>query len=620
MRELTAALIKIAPPNYWPEPGFRHELRAGTSGYGKTQGFIYSMRQSLLASPRRGLHCIDPESDIVAGLLQFVARHTPHRRVHVLNPCDTTRTFGLPLLHVRDRNPLKCHNASLRAVAVFQQSVSFNTGEIGPRTNTWLQLGFFAAALKGLPPIAISEMFNGPNATREVLAAAMPYNFLAAAFHEINALSPKQRSEQLEAIRNRMFVIFPSEITRRIFGQTGDRCIDMRAILERGDIVLLPLGDEDLESRDAVLIGTAYLSILYAEALKRPLEGTVPVDVYADEFNDYVTADVARAFDRLRKRSVYFRIAIQRFSQLLKPNDPGGQTLSAIMTNSRCKIIQGGMLPDDCEFVARALFSGHVEANTIYKSNSFRPTLTGHRKIMLTARADAQHQAETVARGRSESQSESEMHAIADATASGFGSSHSIGNGSSLAFLPDGTLMSPATQLSTNYANNRARGTSHSNSHSTSHVAAHQSARAHSLSSSAARASGRSQAISNNEAMLPVLELLESESYSHAEKLDALAGLVASMPPRAALVKVDGNAPLYVEQTPELVPVFRSAAFRDQAMAYFFAKLNRDMPPVPADVVDREIAAVLAELIEPPVEEPDFAAGEPIPLNRRRRG
>ena len=617
MPDLMHTLLSSAtsPPG-WPAPDARHALWAGASGTGKTQSLIYAARQSLLARPQRGLHVIDPESDICFGLLEFIARHTPHRRVHMLDPRSTSRAFGLPLLHVADRDPQGCHDAAIRAVAVLGQVANFNQGEFGPRITKGLQLGCFALARRGLPLVALSELFASRAASRETLADAMPYNFMADAFNAINGLPAKQLIEYTDALVTRMLVIFGSPIIRRIFGQAPARNLDIDQILARGDVVLLPLGG--LEHRDAVLVGTAYYSILHHAALKRPLDAATPADVFIDEVSDYLTPDLARGFDRLRKRKVFLRVACQRFAQFTKPDDPGKSTLSAILTNARLKIVMGGMMRDDAELLAHTLFGGHLPLDTIYKPGSKRPVLVGHRKITLSSSALARHEAETHTHGESSSESQSRMHAIADATSTGTGSSLSSGHSSSLSMLPDGSLLSPPTHLSHGDAHNRSRGSSHSHTHSTSHVAAQQSARALARSSSHGRAAGRSEATGTHETMLAELAMLESESYSLAEKEAAAVGLIQSMPPRAALIKIDSGPPVYIARTPDLLPAFRSAAFRDQAMALFMQKLDRDDPALTPIEADAEIATALAELTDPVIAEPDFAAGEPIPLRRKR--
>jgi hypothetical protein len=71
-----------------------------------------------------------------------------------------------------------------------------------------------------------------------------------------------------------------------------------------------------LEHRDAVLVGTAYISLLFHHALQRKPDVEPYATVVIDEAFDFLSSDLARAFDRLRKRNIQLCIAAQRLGQM----------------------------------------------------------------------------------------------------------------------------------------------------------------------------------------------------------------------------------------------------------------------------------------------------------------
>ena len=75
-------------------------------------------------------------------------------------------------------------------------------------------------------------------------------------------------------------------------------------------------GDRAYAHKAAVLVGKCFLSLIYHEALQRPVDTAPYATVFVDEVFDYVTVDFARGFDRLRKRHVQLICAIQRLGQL----------------------------------------------------------------------------------------------------------------------------------------------------------------------------------------------------------------------------------------------------------------------------------------------------------------
>jgi hypothetical protein len=371
----------------------------------------------------------------------------------------------------------------------------------------------------------------------------------------------------------------------------------------------LPLGS--LEHADAVLIGSAYYSILHHAGLHEPVESAVAADIYIDEVANFLTPDLSRGFDRLRKRKKFLRVACQRFTQFQKPDDPAGNVLSAVLTNCQRKILFGGLPPADAELLARMLFTGHIELDTVWKEASRRPIVTGQRKVSLTSRADAEHHSYQQAKSSSDSYSTSSMHALADTSSSAWGLNNATGTGLTSAALPDGGIMTPPTALSQSLTTNNTRNRSVSGSTGRNRVAAHQAARAHAEARTHAEAHGRSRVTGTSEAFISEFSLLETESFSLEEKVHALVGAVIHLQPREVLIKVDGNAP-YRTRTPDVVEPFKTAQHRATVLALFQQKLLRSPYLRPLELVDAEVAAAVAAIInEPEQSEPDFAA--PIP-------
>jgi hypothetical protein len=238
------------------------------------------------------------------------------RTLHYLEPASPNETFGLSLLHVPERTPQLCHEAALRTRTIFEQVLNFGTGDYGPRLSKLFQLGCYGLALAGRPLIDLPELFTlGAARMRETIGDSYPYQFMSEEWRSLDVLSernPTRFLEYCESITSRLMPTFGNPRLRRIFGQT--KGLDLAAVLAAREAVILDLSD--LEHKDAVLIGSSYISLLFHDALKRP-PGTAPhAFVAIDEVFDYMTSDLARAFDRLRKRNIQLCVAIQRLGQL----------------------------------------------------------------------------------------------------------------------------------------------------------------------------------------------------------------------------------------------------------------------------------------------------------------
>ena len=292
-----------------------HILVAGVSGSGKS-GLLSLIARAKIRDALTGLHIIDPDGELSPSCYEYIA-NPQHglgwRRVHYLRPASQTEAFALPMLYVPGRIPLQCHNKTVRAVTIFGQAVNFEAGDYGPRLTKLFYLGCLGLALTGRPLIDLPDLFTlGARHLRELIGSAFPYPFMSDEWQSVDLLSDRAFLEYRDPLLSRLLPIFGNENLRRVFGPQPP--LDVAQILRSRECVFLDLSG--LEHKDAVLIGKAYLSLIYHEALQREPNREPHACVMIDEVFDYMTADLARGFDRLRKRNIQLVIAIQRLGQL----------------------------------------------------------------------------------------------------------------------------------------------------------------------------------------------------------------------------------------------------------------------------------------------------------------
>jgi hypothetical protein len=400
-----------------------HILIGGASGYGKSF-LLMQLCLARLRDPRFGLHLIDPDGEVADFLLQSVANPAnaiSWRTLHFLQPASNSETFGLALLHVADRNPQSCHEAALRTRTIFEQVLNFGSGDYGPRLSKLFQLGCYGLALAGRPLVDLPDLFTlGAARVRELIGESYPYEFMSQEWRSLDVLgerNPTRFLEYCESITSRLMPTFGNPRMRRIFGQTQG--IDFAHVLAAREALILDLSG--LESKDAILLGTSYISLLFHEALKRP-PGTAPhAFVAIDEVFDYMTPDLARAFDRLRKRNIQLCVAIQRLGQLEGSDDDKVAISNAILTNTAIKILFGGLDPDDAEKFARILFTGNLNLAE-WKPGSERPVAVGQDKTTIANWSRAEMSSESEARASARSRAHGAGHGIVSATSTSRGS------------------------------------------------------------------------------------------------------------------------------------------------------------------------------------------------------
>jgi hypothetical protein len=314
-----AALFADSVPNILGvgSAGISHCALFGTSGVGKSQLLINICRHRL-ANPAWGLHVVDVEGDVTPACIEAVANPAyrfPRRVLHVLRSCSATQAFALPLLRVEKVNPLDCCRVAVRALSVFHQAVGFGMDDVGPRLAKLFTLGCFGLALSDRPLIDLPDLYGhgvSAAALRAVIGDAFPYQFLSDEMRSLDVLHGRTFLEYRDALISRLMPIFSNPILRRIFGPQRPP-LDLAGIMRRRECVFLDLSG--LEHRDSVLVGTAYVSLIFHHGLLRAPNVEPYTTLLIDEAFDYLTADLCRGLDRLRKRNIQLCLAVQRLGQ-----------------------------------------------------------------------------------------------------------------------------------------------------------------------------------------------------------------------------------------------------------------------------------------------------------------
>jgi hypothetical protein len=163
-----------------------------------------------------------------------------------------------------------------------------------------------------------------------------------------------------------------------------------------------------------------------------------------DEFPQFVSTDIARSLDELRKFGIRLILAHQRFAQL------SDDLRSAVLTNAKIRAVFGGLTREDAEILARELFTGEVRGDRvkhITRQTKFRPILT-----------------------------EREMNSYSEATSDGSSSSDGWSDGSSSGTSQTDETLTNLLSSSSGWSN--ANGSSHSSAHghswSTAYVTEHE--------------------------------------------------------------------------------------------------------------------------------------------------
>ncbi|MGE3703287.1 MAG: hypothetical protein AB7G08_31790 [Hyphomicrobiaceae bacterium] len=596
-------------------------LVSGNSGSGKSGAATLISRQKL-HDPLTGLISIDPDGENSPQSAEYLANPEnglQWRKVHYLKPASQTHTFALPLLHVPDRSPQLCHDKAVRALSIFEQAVTVGAGEYGPRLSKFFYLGALGLALAGRPLCDLPDVYSNAAQLRRQLAAAYPYPFLRDAMLAVDELSPRAVLEYKDPLISRLLPIFGNERLHRVLGPQPP--LNIASVLRNREVVLLDLSG--LEHKDAVLVGKAFISLLYHEALQREPNREPHTCLLLDEAFDYISPDLARGFDRLRKRNVQICIVIQRFAQVRNPNDPNAPLIfSAVLSGTSTKICFRLPEEDDADLMTNVLFRGFVDLEE-WKQGSARPTAVGNKLETVRSRSIAHHEAEHHARSRTTSHSHGTSRGKTSSSSTSAGEFSAAGDSAGLVMNPPYQILGPnapdASILQYPVSQSTGESSSHGSSEMSSSAVAESEADIDMYGEAETEGIGTSRGTSvtegESETFVTDYALLPTTMFSLQEQLHRLAGELQNLAHRECFVKVGNQKPVRT-RTCDLAPAFKSHYARRIFLPLFHKRvIARSGYLFPVAEVDAQIAKRNQALQPIRKAEPDFTKPEPMLSN-----
>lgn len=337
----------------------RHIHVLGASGTGKSKLLESLIRQDILSG--RGLCLIDPHGTLAEATIAWCAALgiENYRHVHVLDLSEPRWIVGFNPVGVRPGEQIEPRVDAM--VAACAEVWGGEDLDRTPLLATSLQLIFYALAANGLTlaeALSLTAASNG-SGLREALTAKLQNGVYADYWREYEMLSRKDFEERFASARRRLLRFLASPTIRRVVGQR-ERSLDLRAIMDRGDILIVNLRQHgEASEENGRLVGALLLNELRLCAMGRDAATAQdkPFSLYVDECYDFLTGDVERMLDQTRKFGLHVVLAHQRLGQLRARSDA---IYNGVMAGGQNKIVFGGLTDDDAEIMVREIMRGDV--------------------------------------------------------------------------------------------------------------------------------------------------------------------------------------------------------------------------------------------------------------------
>lgn len=512
-----------------PDDRKTHMHIIGSSGSGKSKFMEWMMRGEL--ANRQGFCLIDPHGTLYDAVADYCAHSIPRQDVVLLNLSKPDRIIGFnPFRKIPDGDvSVQVDNRITATLHAWNVENSDQT----PTLERILRL-IYTVMLEqnlALPQIQHLIDFNAQE-LRANLIDRLSNPIIQREWRELQTLKAKDWRDETLSAKNRLYRFLTSTALTRLMG-LPEQTIDLASIIAENKVLLVNLAaSKDLSKANARVFGALLINEFFEVALGRKKDGRGqdphPYYLYTDEFQNFVSIDLADMLDEVRKFGLFLVMAHQRVQQIDE------NMLDAVLTNAKIKAVFGGLSASAARLMAENLFIGILDAKKI-------KTAIYQTKFWPTYSRDKVY-GQSSSRGRSDGRSSGRS----TSTAYGSSTTTSLGASSSQSFAPEGDGFTAAMWFGPT-----PTGTTEGESSSTSTSESHTSGETNSYSESHSESFSEGESVADIPIFVPVpfQELSGVQYYTHEEQLTEMTAALMGQFGRHCFIKIHQQ-----ETQPMLVP------------------------------------------------------------------
>ena len=569
----------------------------GSSGRGKSKFLEQLIRQDLKAG--HGLCLIDWHGTLYKDVLRYCADldiglprwgSPDFRSVILLDPSQPDFITGFnPFMNP---GPDVSTQVTRRIKATIRPWGITNTNDMPTFEFVARLLYTFMAETRQTLPNAADLLDPDQKSLRSYAIRTASENYIRQHWRRLqNIKSIKDWEDKVLSTENRLARFIGSKGVKRFMGLTHNN-IDLMDIMDSGKILLVNLGPSDfLDEEAARVFASLFLYEFMHTALRRAnrsATGEKPKHfvLYLDEFQEYITDDVAAMLEQVRKGGLHMVLAHQHLAQLVK--DGNERLKDSIYTNCRIKAVFGGLPNKSAEELANEMFLPDLNSRQIKATYTHTIHLYDEEIRMQQTRAS----------GRAHSEGANWAHA----TTTGTGSSTTRGSssGSSDGYSSGSSHGSASSTGETipDWSNQGFHTTSESvsrmdvDSYSDSSFSSDSESESQSESSFKSQSMGRSRARSSfqscGETVVPFLkpkavkEQLPDVEWTLEEKRSRVAEMIINQPQRHCFVKLDTGTTVAM-----IVQDVKDPGLSETSLLEYQRDVYKKQGALPASEVDR---------------------------------
>jgi TraM recognition site of TraD and TraG len=343
-----------------PEDRKIHTHVIGSSGSGKSRFLEWMMRGDL--KNRQGFCLVDPHGELYDAMVAWCARNVLDRDIILLNLSEPGSVVGFnPFRRAEDGDVSVQVD---RRITATMHAWGVPNADDTPTLARTLRLIYTVMIEQnlGLPQVQHLIDFNAKD-IRGFLIERLQSPLIRNEWNELHLLRARDWRDEILSAKNRLFKLLTSSAMNRFMG-LPDISIDLRQAMDQGKVILVNLKQsKHLSQEGARTFGALLVNEFFEAAIERGTgsagRGPKPYYLYLDEFQNFVSLDIARMLAEVRKFGLFLVLAHQYFEQLDE------DITSAALNNCQIKAVFGGLSKDNARRMAEELFIGKLDPQKI---------------------------------------------------------------------------------------------------------------------------------------------------------------------------------------------------------------------------------------------------------------
>ncbi|MEM9753490.1 MAG: TraM recognition domain-containing protein [Planctomycetota bacterium] len=368
----------------------KHMYVCGATRAGKTKLLERMVQQDITRWPlkREGLVVFDPKGGLYRDLVRWLAYEPSlarDRPIVLLDIAGTGAGEGTPAA-VPHYNPLRWRRGTDPNTVIDRlvQSVAYVWGSPGtnetPRLERWLKNVFWVLYVNKRPITDAFDLINDAEFRRRMMVTVDERSVVldwARADHRSGGGGGggggRRFEEMIESTENRLRRLTMTARLKLVFGGNGGApSFDWTEALANDAIVLVNLAGEgghlsevDTQSVGALLLADLWHALQHRGENRRDGDKRRPFQAYLDEFQKFVTPDIADSLDLAAGYGLNLVLSHQFPKQLEHKGDAGKQVLDSIIANVGTQVAFKCRHVEDRERLAKWMFGDSFDVTKV---------------------------------------------------------------------------------------------------------------------------------------------------------------------------------------------------------------------------------------------------------------